>query len=233
MRHNKIKSIAQEERLYRRANELSRKHKIPFAELLMGVSVIGEDGTRRQVIFRHSRSLVRNFYNRKMNIMVGANNASGYTDGGLQAKDTGGAIRELNVMFAQTNIEDNAYPYGFAAAAGDSAQGMQIGTGTTAEDFDDYRIETQIAHGVSAGQMGYLGMVHTHAWYSGPSYYLKNYERTFDNDSGSTINVSEATLVWQNQYGWFFAMSHDVFAPIAVLHTEGLAVFYEFRLTYP
>ena len=233
MRHENIESVEHEEELYRRARQLSRKHKIPFMELIMGVSVIGKDGIRTPVMERHSRSLVRNFYNRHQFHISGANNSSGYTDGGLQSKDVDGVIRELDVMFAQGDMEANAFPYAFAAGAGLATQGIQIGTGTNAESFDDYCIQTLIAHGLSGGQMGYLSTAHTAGWNAGGNYYYKNYERVMDNDSGGTINVSESTIVWYATQSRAYVISRDVFAPVAVLDTEGIAIFYEFRTTYP
>lgn len=233
MRHEKIKSLAHEEELYRRARQLSRKLKIPFTELVMGVSLICKDGTREPVMERHSRSLVRNFYSRHQFHISGANNASGYADGGLQSKDIGGVIRELDVMFVQGTMEDNAYPKAFAAGAGLATQGIQIGTGSTAESFDDYAIETLIEHGLTAGKMGYLTTAHTSGWNAGGNYYYKNYERVMDNDSGGTINVTESTIVWRSTQNQSYLISRDLFSAVAILHNEGIAIFYEFRTTYP
>jgi hypothetical protein len=233
MRHEKIKSLAHEEELYKRANELSRKLKIPFTELVMGVSLICKDGTRKPVMERHSRSLVRNFYSRHQFHISGANNSSGYTDGGLQAKDVDGVIRELDVMFCQKSMENNPYPHAFAAGAGVATQGIQIGTGNTAESFDDFKIETLIEHGLTSGKMGYLTTAHTFGWHAGGNYYCKNFERVMDNDSGGTINVTESTIVWRSSQSRNFLMSRDVFSAVAILHNEGIAIFYEFRTTYP
>lgn len=233
LRHERIESLDHEEKLYKRARLLSRKHRIPFTELIMGIFLIGKDGIRTPVMERHSRSLVRNFYNRHQFCISGANNSSGYIDGGLQARDTGGTIRELDVMFAQKDMSNNAYPYAFSAPATNATQGIQIGTGTNAESFDDYVIQSLIAHGTGAGQMGYLSTAHTPGWNAGGSYYFKNYERVMDNDSGGTINVSESTIVWHSIQDKDYVFSRDVFAPVAVLTTEGIAIFYEFRTTYP
>lgn len=231
MRHDKINSVEHEEELYRRARVLSRKLKIPFVETLFRVSLVEEDGSRIPVIDRHSRSLVRNFYNRNQFNISGAFDSGGYVDDAIQVKDTSGDLQPVSEMYGQRNLE--LVNDGYMAAAGDDTQGIQIGTGTTAESFDDYTIETLIDEGAGAGEMRYSGIAQGEAWNAGGSYYEKNYERVIDNDSGSTIYVSESTLVWVCFYNDEFVMSRDVFPPVDVLHNKGIAIFYGLRLTYP
>lgn len=233
MRHSKVKSVEHEEELYRRARVLSRKLKIPFMETLFRVSLVEPDGSRKSVIDRHSRSLVRNFYNRNQFNISGAFDSGGYVDGALQAKDTSGDPQALRDMYAQRNLEVIVSGRGYMANVGEDTQGIQIGTGTTAESFDDYTIETLIDEGAGAGEMRYSAIAWGEAWNAGGSYYEKNYERVIDNDSGSTIYVSESALIWFSYYNDEYLMSRDVFTPVDVLHNKGIAIFYGLRLTYP
>ena len=75
------------------------------------------------------------------------------------------------------------------AGSADDSYGIVVGTGTNAEANDDYALQTQIAHGVGAGQLDH-GAVGLTAPVSNGNVDLV-VTRAFTNGSGGQINVRE------------------------------------------
>ncbi len=113
------------------------------------------------------------------------------------------------------------YSYGdiFDADAGVASTGYGIvaGTGTTLPNIDDYDLESTIAHGSGAGQMGYGAMTFGLPT-SDPTTSHFTLTRDFSNSSGATITVNEvgvrvrANALKYNQ-GWdtaYFLIIRDV-----------------------
>lgn len=232
MRHDKITSVEHENSLYRQAAELSRVLHVPFPEAFLKVSVIGEDGIRRDVINRHSRSLVRNTYNGVLNVFDSTYITTGaYADGERRQKLTTASLAHSFYPYSGMAARNVETTYGFGCS------GIRIGTGTTAESFDDYVVETIIEDGKGGGQMEYATQNLTvDAWVGGGPYWHSEWERVFDNNSGGSINVTESVIYYRASPStptYLFCMSRDVFSPVAVADTESIAVSYEFRVTFP
>jgi len=80
------------------------------------------------------------------------------------------------------------------AGTGSTLYGIVVGTGTTAVALDDYALETLIAHGNGAGQLSYSTMsVDTSVTNITSQVYIL-ISRTFTNNSGGDINVTEVGL---------------------------------------
>ncbi len=90
---------------------------------------------------------------------------------------------------------------GYRAQAGNNTNGVQTGTGTTAESFEDFQLATLIAEGCSSGQFSHVAMVDYTQGCDKPTYsacttkWTINYPRFFNNNSGGTIVVAEVGLV--------------------------------------
>ncbi|MBA7530979.1 hypothetical protein ES705_23190 [subsurface metagenome] len=115
-------------------------------------------------------------------------------------------------------------------AAGSATLGLLLGTGTTAVDNLDYVMETQIAHGNAATQLEYGGMTEVGATEVGANvdYQLL---RSCLNNSGDTIQVTEAGVYGMIKAAKTALMIHDVFTAVPVLNTETITATYTIRTT--
>lgn len=101
------------------------------------------------------------------------------------AIDTGNTSRTLHT---------NTTYYRWNAAAADSTYGIAVGSGTNAVAMTDYALQTQIAHGTGAGQLYYWDNDGYPVDSSGANPRYMNTSRAFQNQSGTTISVSEVAL---------------------------------------
>lgn len=113
--------------------------------------------------------------------------------------------------------------------------GGVVGTGTTAPTNSDYQLETQIAHGVGAGQLDYGVQSFTNAAVVSSNVDFVT-SRDFYNGSGSTITVTEIGVYAQAKdtvgNTRFFCIIRDVLASSQdVLDTQTLTVQYTMRTT--
>jgi len=106
---------------------------------------------------------------------------------GVQASsvhDTGGTPRTLNV-------DDQDFQMN--AAANNVTYGIVVGTGNTAVDIEDFKLETPILNGVAAGEMQHLICTVDAAVVAAPSCSFVVH-RTIVNNSGGIITVLEAGI---------------------------------------
>jgi hypothetical protein len=99
--------------------------------------------------------------------------------------DTGGTGRSQSVTYDLLGV---------AALVGDATRGVVVGIGTTPVTINDYRLESQIAHGLGAGQLDHQA---TQIIYppvvSGSECYFQ-IKRIFVNGSGGGISVNEIAI---------------------------------------
>jgi hypothetical protein len=128
-----------------------------------------------------------------------------------------------------------------ADTSNDNNYGIQIGTGTTAPSITDTRLSQLITNGTGAGQMQYGGVNVT-----GPVTNTSNntgyitITRTFTNNSGASITVSEVGLVAYSggyrtasatQSSQFYLIIHDLLpTPITVPNGSSLSISYEIQV---
>lgn len=148
---------------------------------------------------RQSKSFVKQWMQLLEAIMA---HAYGANADAVTIKDTGNTNRSV---FAQ--VTDSYYWLAAEAPANTSTYGTQIGTGTTAPTTADYSMETQIAHGVGAGQMQYGACSVQSAAVNGASMEM-NITRAFVNGSGGAITVREVGLV-VDTIGFMFLVLRD------------------------
>ena len=102
------------------------------------------------------------------------------------------SIRSLNDAYEASvwgefkNLDANA-------GIGVTGRGILVGTGTTAPAVDDYKMETQIAHGTGAGQLEYSAVTFG-APTSDATTSQFTVTRNFANNSGGDITVNEIGL---------------------------------------
>ena len=222
------------ERQYADIRRLADALKIPIVETFLEIEVFDGKGRRIRRHAQRSHSYVRNAYNFIVSTLVWLQpNDDTWGDGKLNIKDSTGTL--------QYGI-DPLYTYssGYLVAAGQATRGILVGSGATAESFEDYWLDTQIPHGEGAGQLSHQAMMTypVQSWESGTRVMSAAWERYFNNNSGGVITVREIAIVlyvkgagmnWCN-----LLMSRDVLASAIDVPDAGqLKVTYTFEITYP
>lgn len=116
---------------------------------------------------------------------------------------------------------------------GSDTYGIVVGTnaGTTAEDNENYALDTKIAHGVGGGQLGYQAVTFIYAREVGANVDL-DVSRVFANTSGGAITVREIGIICRNTTdAKFHLLLRDVVADEAVADGFSLTVIYTLRTT--
>lgn len=186
-----------EEKQYREVKKLGQKLGIPIFEAWLELEVRDKDG---KVIHRHrqrSHSWVRNAYNHLFSQLACVNvDDSTFGAGKLSIKSTAGAMAygSYQALVAVYNASIEAIGSGYRAAAEDDDLGIIVGTGTTAESFEDYALATLIANGTGSGQLSYVASEAPAITYSDTTL-VNTLIRYLNNNSGGSIGINEAGLV--------------------------------------
>ena len=195
---------------------------------VLELKVKRKDGSIREHRAIRSKSYVRQFLELllvQMNMVPESHPMS--------IRDTGNNLRE--VAFSN-------WTFGSNAPVGDDAYGLVIGIGTTAPTIDDYKLETQIAHGTGGGQIQYGDVAFGLPTASGSVSHF-TVTRDFPNASGGTITVNEIALYvralgsqpgyyYKRESIWVFMIIRDIIAGgIDVPNGETLTVNYRQQST--
>lgn len=105
------------------------------------------------------------------------------------------AITGVDTADASWGIQNGVTTLHVVEAANADTRGIQVGTGTAAEDRDDNKLATKIAHGTSSGQLQYGACTITTAPSAITGGYRSPITRTFSNGSGGNITIEEIGLV--------------------------------------
>jgi len=120
-----------------------------------------------------------------------------------------------------------------SAGAGDDTYGVVVGTnaGVTAEDNENYALDTKIASGAGGAQLSYQAVTFVAPRVVGPNIDL-DVSRAFLNESGGTITVKEIGIICKNSTDTkYHLLLRDVVSDQDVLDTETLTVVYVLRTT--
>ena len=230
---------------YLEYSRLGQKLGVPTFETFLELEVRNKHG---ETVLKHrqrSQSWVRNAYSLLFTEMAAV---AGYSGHNLQVKDTGGTVHSIDPEGYLAGAHSIGYSkmspgkppvivpwYGYRSNA--DTHGILVGSGTAAEDFEDYALQTLVSGGIGAGQLSYVdtplntvtdvGLTKSCQWV-----------RYFNNNSGGDVNVNEVGLV---AYGTLtdntagkFMMARDVLAStITVPDTGQLRVTYTIQVTYP
>jgi hypothetical protein len=195
-----------EEREFRKLAKLGQKHKIVVPELRWRRQVFMDNG--RDLVFdsglERMHSVNRNYYNWVFswaNIKA-LSDSTPFDTAYLNLKDTGGTIRydtDDMITISGTDPDSRNASYGILAQAADDTMGLIIGTGSTAEDFEDYTIETLTPNGSGAGppiEFDYTqSELHS---VTNSTLTLKDTRiRDFNNNSGSSEDIEEVAEYMQ------------------------------------
>lgn len=135
-------------------------------------------------------SLNRNAINLAAMQLCGVNTTgvASFGDGDLNIKDIGGTLRTSGVSM-KWGVQD------FRSTFGGTTRGITVGTGTNAESFEDYVLQTKIVHGSGSGQMIYwVGRIPLNVWDGTARKWTAHHGRYMTNRGGSDITVNEVGL---------------------------------------
>ena len=233
---------AKEERQYKQLRKLGQELHIQIPEAFLTLEVFDKDGKLIQRHKQRSHSWVRNAYNLLFVSTAGkgCTGTATFGPGEINVKDTGGTIQGVdgdNLALAVGSPDDVSS--GYRAGAGIDTFGILVGSGTNAESFVDYFLQTQIANGVGAGQLSHVESELNNLSYISGTKTLKNeLVRFFNNNSGGNVSVNEIALVTHGRCGdagtndWL--QSRDKLASTVTIPDTGqLKVTYTVQLIYP
>ena len=232
--------LQQEEARYEELRRLGQELHVPIPEAFWELEVSDNHGKVIQTLRQRSHSWVRNAYNHMFSQLAGKNgNYSTFGSGYLNVKDTGGTIRYTNRPIGQSAADIDGTTYGYRGPAGDDSWGIQVGSGTNPESFEDYMLQTKIANGVGAGQLSYIEQdPHVISYDPGTKVLSNTLVRYFNNNSGGDIDVNEVALVVNQPqgtqvYGKWVQSRDKLASTVTVPNTGQLKVTYTVQLTYP
>ena len=233
--------LQREEARYEQLRRLGQELHIPIPEAFWGFEVRDGNGKVIQSLRQRSHSWVRNAYNHMFCQLATKNgNNSSFGAGLLSIKDTSGSVRYATGPIGNSNADLDGTSYGCRGPAGDDTWGIQVGSGTNPESFEDYMLQTRIANGVGAGQLSYIEQDPHRINYDPATRVLSNtMVRYFNNNSGGDIDVNEVGLVMNQPqggsivYGKRLQARDKLTSTVTVPNTGQLKVTYTVQLTYP
>lgn len=229
-----------EEQKYNRLRKLAQGLHIPICEAFLTLEVFGKDGKLLQRHHQRSHSWTRNIYN----IIFVGTVAKLPTDdtfgaGLLSLKDTGGDVRysaTRPIHYEDNALDSAACAQGIIAPAANDDYSILVGSGISAESFDDYALETKIVEGSGAGQLNHVQSEGHSISYAALT--LKDeLVRYLNNNSGGNVDVNEVALavsiaVYNTDYNVVISRDH-LASTVTVPDTGQLKVTYTVQLTYP
>lgn len=245
------------ERKYQRLERLGQELKIPTFKSFLTLEVLDKDGNSIHSHKQRSHSWNRNAYNFLFSNMAGYGiNPTNATFGaGVNSlKDDAGTVWPnvsgwgLNLIpgfykasssAPSVNVNVRSSEAGLLASAGLTDKGIVVGTGTAAESFEGFNLETPITNGSGSGQMDIAESNLHSVSYDAPSLTLTDtLIRYFNNNSGADIIIGETGILYElyfNSAGsQTFMFTRDVLAPtVTVPNTGQLKVTYTIELVYP
>jgi hypothetical protein len=231
----------QKEQKYLRLSELGRELGVPGLGAFLVVEVFDRGDRCLYAHKQRSHSWNRNAYNWFLcQVALVTRHNTSFGDGALTVKDISGTIHaDYAGTIGWNGRLDTTFPY--TASAGQTNQGIVVGSGASPEDFNGYVLSSLIANGTGAGQLTYqAGSKQAAVWNSSTNTFSIEWLRYFNNNSGGAIDVNEVALVGSLHC---FASSvsyknvmfcRDVLAAtITVPDTGQLKVTYAIELVYP
>jgi len=237
MLKNFIESKASETE-FRKLSALGAKLRIPVPEAFLTMEVTMPDG---EIIHSHSQrshSYTRNFYN----FMASQALFLDFKDttwgaGLLSCKITvpfaivyQNSPMNLSSSSASSETSDTG---GINAAAAQDSYGIVVGTGVTAESFEDYKLDTPITNGNSSGKLAFAGQKNpVRTYVAGTKTWTAVHTRFFNNNSGGSIDIGEVGVV--AYFGSYTTLiTRDVITPVSLPDTGQLKAQYTFGIVFP
>lgn len=161
---------------------------------------------------------------------------STYAAGHMTFRRDDGAISVSGAYNVGVYFSNTTGDGGIIAVVPTSTAGIIVGTGTTAFNIDNYKLESKVNHGNGSGQLAYQPMVKTSnvpTYNSGTKTWSVDITRVFNNNSGATIVIGETGLLSKitsfSVLGDGYLIERSVLSPtVSVLDGAQLTVTYTF-----
>ena len=227
---------------YEELKRLAKKLHVPVAEAFWEFEISNKRGEAVRRHKQRSHSWVRNAYN----LMVCQSAAVASDSGvGLAIVDTGGVTRSDGSTQPASGWSSSGSgnmriyvgsSYGFYAQAGVDNMGIVVGTGSGAENFDDYALGSRISSGNGAGQLAYSAMDAPAVSTIGTTKQVV-WTRYFNNNSGAPVTVNEAGIYTKGTVEGstinYMLCRDPLPGGVTVPDTGQLKVTYTVQITYP
>lgn len=146
--------------------------------------------------------------------------------------DTGNTLRTCGAYYQAGNLYN--WMFNTQPGAGVDTYGILVGSNNTAVDITDYKLNTQISHGVAAGNLQYGAQTTAYGGVD-PNKWAKIL-RTFTNGSGNDVVVKEVGLVCRPNVGgiaYNILITRDIIADpgITIVNADSLPVEIHIRTT--
>lgn len=226
------------EELYDELDRLGTRLKIPILQTHVSLVSKDKEGKVVQTYDDRSRSWLRNFWNYYFSTFafVKASSLSAlFQEGRLHMKNNQGTISHIVVNTASlvTGVGDVRYK----ANAGDLSRGIIVGTGSAAESFEDYLLDSVCGEGTGTNQFNYQTVGSAIETYSsGSKVWTAVLSRQLNNNSASTIGINEMGLMGfthnNGSYPYLFCRD-KLGATVNVLAAGLVTASYVFTMTFP
>jgi len=230
-----------EEKKIRELKDKCRELGVPSPpEIFIGLHVHDRDGVLVFDDIQRGHSWNRNYYNMMFGYGAGAytntEDSINFGAGYITSRDSLATISS----YAGRTVFGGGYAVGhnyINNLAGDDSFGIQIGTGSTAFNANDYILATKILHGITSGKMSYQAMVASAiAYTAGTKTWASVISRIFNNNSGESITVAETGLMYEGVLygnGGKFLIERSVLSPaVAVANGAQLTVTYSIEMDF-
>lgn len=225
---------------YDTIRELGKKLHIPTPEMFWGFKVEKIDG---EVLHEHDErghSWVRNAYNLLISQMcaIGTGDTT-FGEGLISAKTTTAVIKGGGSYKNPLTVSGLSQPEtsgcGFCGGIGDDSIGIVIGKGLTPFNFEQYRLDSIIPNGGGAGQFAYQSFNPIIKEYNvGSKIYKVTHSRVFNNNSSSSITVTEVGIYNKMVNEYNTLVTRDVLTtPIVVPPASKLTISYNISVAFP
>lgn len=201
------------EDMYLELERLGRVLGVPVPQCHITLETFDKNGEQVSYYKRRSHTWTRNAFNHMFSQLAGKDldDTTTFAGGFLNIKMTNGTVHHSDKPSCIVNISSTAATYsaddanatsgGYRGPAGNALYGIQVGTGTGAESFEDYVLGTLIDTGNGAGELAYGEQeAHAETYTAGTLTYEADLVRYFNNNSGGAITVAEVALVARGQF---------------------------------
>ena len=228
-----------EERKYSQLRKLGQQLHVPIPEAFWELEVRDQDGKVIQRLKQRSHSWVRNAYNLMMS-QLGALDGDdvAFGAGNINLKKTDSTVVSASkpLTIGDRIVSVQAAGAGYRGSVGSDICGILVGSGTNAESFEDYVLQTPISEGTGTGQLNHVQGEAPAESYVGTTKKVAMV-RYFNNNSGGVVSVNEVGLVgYASADGaadeYMFARD-KLASTVTVPDTGQLKVTYTVQLTYP
>ena len=184
------------EKMYRELERLGAVLGVPVPQCHLTLETFDKNGKRLSYHKQRSHSWVRNAYNCMVSLITRIDMSdSDWGAGYINMKDIAGSIQHASYSPGTYNVvgsSSQSVGKGYRGAATVEELGIQVGTGTNAESYEDYALQTLIISGNGSGELAY-GEVEapSKSYVAGTKTYSVAWIRYFNNNSGGSITVNE------------------------------------------